>query len=218
MANKCPYYLLQELRGSALGIYNWGIYLGYSLAFLLGNQITKSLSWRWVFFISALMGIAITPFLVLTIREKPKKKTEQSSSSESDTTATTGSDRATAIRRKLNRKYILGYAKVLVVTFILTPSMIMLLIAGGIRNAGGYVWAYNTQLFFNNYRGFTPDQISYYMSWIPLVAGSLGAFVGGLISDIVVAKRGSYWRVWVIIISQVSPRPAAVGHHCKALQ
>lgn len=157
------------------------------------------------------MGIAITPFIVLTIREKPKKKAAQDSESQNaDSSATVGENQATTIKRKLSVKYIVGYAKVLAVTFILSPSMILLLISGGIRNAGGYVWAYNTQLFFNNYRGFTPDQISYYMSWIPLVAGSLGAFVGGLISDIVVAKRGSYWRVWVLIISQVSHGSAAV--------
>lgn len=214
----CTYFLcVQELRGSALGIYNWGIYLGYSLAFLLGNQITKSLGWRWVFFISALMGIAVTPLIILTIREKPKKKVVQSSDSQSvESSATTKGNRATRTRPKLSVKYIKGYAKVLAVTFILSPSMILLLLSGGIRNAGGYVWAYNTQLFFNDYRGFTRDEISYYMSWIPLVAGSLGAFVGGLISDIVVAKRGSYWRVWVLIISQVSP--CGKGTHLGPLQ
>ena len=31
-----------ELRGATLGIYNWGIYMGYSLAFALGNLITQA--------------------------------------------------------------------------------------------------------------------------------------------------------------------------------
>ena len=41
------------------------------------------------------------------------------------------------------------------------------------------------------------------MSVIPLVAGSLGAVVGGLISDVLVKNRGPYARIWVLIVSQV---------------
>lgn len=82
------------------------------------------------------------------------------------------------------------------------PGMFLLCIAGGIRNAGGYVWAYNTELFFEGL-GYTPIQISTFMSWIPLVAGSIGAVVGGLISDILVKGRSPYMRIWVLIISQV---------------
>ena len=46
------------------------------------------------------------------------------------------------------------------------PSLIILFLAGSIRNAGGYVWAYNTQPYFNKYY---PDvNVGKYMSWIPL--------------------------------------------------
>jgi len=31
-----------ELRGTALGIYNWGIYMGYSMSYALGNLITAA--------------------------------------------------------------------------------------------------------------------------------------------------------------------------------
>ena len=31
-----------KVRGATLGIYNWGIYLGYSLSFALGNLITQA--------------------------------------------------------------------------------------------------------------------------------------------------------------------------------
>lgn len=36
-------YFSIELRGAALGIYNWGIYSGYSASFAIGNQILKHL-------------------------------------------------------------------------------------------------------------------------------------------------------------------------------
>ena len=81
------------------------------------------------------------------------------------------------------------------------PGMFILCIAGGIRNAGGYVWGYNTEIFFEQF--YTKDQINHFMSWIPLVGGSLGAMVGGIISDILVKGRSPYMRIWVLIISQV---------------
>ena len=35
-------YFAPELRGTALGVYNWGIYFGYSLAYAVGNYITEA--------------------------------------------------------------------------------------------------------------------------------------------------------------------------------
>ena len=35
-------YFVESIRGSALGIYNWGIYIGYSLSYALGNFITDA--------------------------------------------------------------------------------------------------------------------------------------------------------------------------------
>jgi MFS family permease len=44
-------YFGQELRGLAMGVYNWGIYTGYSLSYALGNFITdaniNNQGWRW---------------------------------------------------------------------------------------------------------------------------------------------------------------------------
>ena len=64
------------------------------------------------------------------------------------------------------------------------------------------MWAYNTELFFEK-SGYSRDHIKSFMSWIPLVAGSIGAIVGGIISDVLVKGRGPYMRIWVLIVSQV---------------
>ena len=90
---------------------------------------------------------------------------------------------------------------VLMLKTFLHPSLIMLFMAGSIRNAGGYVWAYNTQPYFNKY--YPETDVGKYMSWIPLVGGSLGVVFGGFISDRLVKNRGSYARVWVLVGSQV---------------
>ena len=68
---------------------------------------------------------------------------------------------------------------------------------------GGYTWGVNTETFFESEKQ-TDAQIGTYMSWIPLVGGSLGAFFGGFISDRVVKKRGITARIVVIVISQVT--------------
>ena len=84
------------------------------------------------------------------------------------------------------------------------PSLLILFLAGSIRNAGGYVWAYNTQPYFNKY--YPETNVGKYMSWIPLVGGSLGVVLGGFISDRLIKNRGYYARVWVLIFSQVSEK------------
>ena len=50
-------YFPADLRGTAISIYYFGIYIGYSLAFAIGNGIVDVLNWRWVFFLSGLIGI-----------------------------------------------------------------------------------------------------------------------------------------------------------------
>ena len=175
----------QELRGSALGIYYFGIYIGYSLAFAIGNGIDQVLGWRWVFFLSGLAGIAVAPIVLLTVRE-PKRTVIKATA----TDITAKEDKLTLCQRFM----------LLAVTFVM-PGMFVLCIAGGIRNAGGYVWAYNTEIFFEKF--YSRKTINHFMSWIPLVGGSLGAVVGGVISDLLVKERGTIARIWVLVISQV---------------
>lgn len=209
-------YFPVHVRGTAISIYYFGIYIGYSLAFAIGSGIEKVLNWRWVFFLSAIVGelleackfsplpfntpppsppppllpppgIVVVPFVLFTVKEPKRTK---------NTLVDTGDQ-----QKKLPFSQRL---LVLLRTFAM-PGMLTLCIAGGVRNAGGYVWAYNTELFFEK-SGYSPDHIKNFMSWIPLLAGSIGAVVGGVISDVLVKGRGPYMRIWVLIISQVRGR------------
>lgn len=131
--------------------------------------------------------MALTPFVLFTVKEPQRKKDEKKVQA-----AAVGGNDCLALWEK---------AKLVFKTFFM-PGMITLCIAGSIRNAGGYVWAYNTEPFF--LQTYDDDVIAVYMSVIPLVGGSVGAVVGGLISDVLVKNRGPYARIWVLIISQVS--------------
>jgi MFS family permease len=90
------------------------------------------------------------------------------------------------------------------------PSVLLLCLAGSIRNAAGYVWAYNTQVYFENI-GQSRIEIAAWLSWIPMVGGSIGVLVGGFISDRFVLKSGPHGRIWVLIISQILAAPFAAG-------
>ena len=176
---------LQELRGSALGVYYFGIYIGYSLAFAIGNGIDQTLGWRWVFYLSGIAGIVVAPIVLFTVREPDRNSIKTAKSNE----------RKPVDKISSRQRFIL-----LLITFLM-PGMAVLCIAGGIRNAGGYVWAYNTQIYFQKF--YSREIISRFMSWIPLVGGSIGAVVGGVISDLLVKKRGTTARIWVLFTSQV---------------
>ena len=105
------------------------------------------------------------------------------------------------------REKVVGLVK----SFILSPSMLILCVAGGIRNGGGYVWSLNTETFYEKVKSQSTEQISTYMSWIPLVGGSLGVLVGGFISDRIVKRSGPHGRVWVLVFSQILAAPFCVG-------
>ncbi|PFX18488.1 uncharacterized protein LOC111339466 [Stylophora pistillata] len=189
-------YFPETLRGSAFGVYNWGIYIGYSMAYAFGNFITQAnidgKGWRWVFWIAAAPGFVLGFVMLLTMKEpeRSEKTNPQAIVTHSQ-------------RQVLREKFLL-----LCRTFM-RPSLLILFLAGSIRNAGGYVWAYNTQPYFNKY--YPQTNVGEYMSWIPLVGGSLGVVLGGFISDRLIKNRGFYARVWVLLFSQIIAAPFAAG-------
>lgn len=190
-----------ELRGTAMGIYNWGIYMGYSLSYALGNLITQAningQGWRWSFFISGIPGVLIGLLIIITLKEPERKE----ASKEAKLGETSGkATESLSVCKKLGH----------ILRPFLAPSLILAVIAGSVRNAAGYVFAYNTQPYFIGI-GQSKDEIAKYMAWIPIVGGSLGVMVGGFISDRVVKGRGIYARVAVVIASQLIASPFAAG-------
>ena len=88
--------------------------------------------------------------------------------------------------------------------------MLLLSVAGGVRQGAGLVWSYNVKAFFHRYYCSFVN-IGAYLSWVPLIGGTMGAVLGGLISDRLVRKRGQAARFWVLIASQLLAAPFLVG-------
>ena len=55
--------------GTAMGFYNWGVYIGYSLAFAF-NFIFEYFKWRWAFWVAAIPGLLI---VIITVKEPQGK-------------------------------------------------------------------------------------------------------------------------------------------------
>ena len=65
--------LYQSRRATALGFYNWGIYVGYSTAFAF-NFILVSIGWRWTFRIASFPGFVVAVILFVTVKEPVRVK------------------------------------------------------------------------------------------------------------------------------------------------
>ncbi|XP_035709342.1 protein spinster homolog 1 isoform X3 [Folsomia candida] len=189
-------YFSEQLRGAALGVYNWGIYTGYSMSFALGNLITQAningQGWRWVFIIAGIPGIFLGFLIMLTVREPERTKGKNEPGDKDEVRSSCGH---------------LCH----IVSSFCRPSILLLCLAGSIRNAAGYVWAYNTQIYYETL-GESRGQIASWLSLVPMIGGSIGVLVGGFISDRFAAHgTGPHGRIWVLIMSQILAAPFAAG-------
>lgn len=190
-------YFSPEMRGTALGIYNMGIYTGYSLSYAFGDFITAAdiagTGWRATFWLAGMPGLVLAAIIFITMKEPLRQGVF------SDKSERVNSYQQLSVGRKL---------LAVLVTF-LSPSLLMLCLAGSIRNGAGYVWGFNTQNFFNEY--YPTTSTGRWLSWIPLVGGSIGVIFGGFISDRFVKKSGPVARIWVLIASLVVAAPFAAA-------
>ena len=116
-------YFSPDTRGTALGIYNFGIYTGYSLAFALGNLISDAKGYRAVFYICGGLGAPVAALIYFTVREPARGVYDEKKHKASDDVS--------------NKAYTV---KQVLLWFATRPSLLLLCFAGAVRNAGGTVW------------------------------------------------------------------------------
>lgn len=97
----------------------------------------------------------------------------------------------------------------MLVTYLQAP-LLLLCVAGGLRQGGGLIWSYNVKAYFTHYYCGSVN-VGNYLSWVPLIGGTVGALFGGWVSDRVARTRGIAARLWVLIISQLAAIPFLVG-------
>ena len=65
------------------------------------------------------------------------------------------------------------------------------------------MWAYNVKAYFAQLYCQTVN-VGEYLSWVPVVGGTMGALIGGYLSDRLARFGGYKGRMWVLIFSQVN--------------
>eukprot|EP01083_Nonionella_stella_P065815 172786_1 len=180
-------------RTTALGIYNWGIYTGYSLANGVANVLADETNWRLVWWVFGASGLVWTIFVLLI--PKPTQPLMVPRASHKSSYDATDSRTNTLCQ-------VVKY-------FATTPSLIILLTASLIRNAGGVVWAVTAKIFFENVDNESGTSQAMFMQWIPLIGGCFGALLGGFISDRFVARSQPSKRLLILVASNLIASPFA---------
>ena len=55
-------------RGSALALFNWGVYMGFGLSIALVS-VNNAIGWRYVYVIAGSPGILLAALVVFTVKE-----------------------------------------------------------------------------------------------------------------------------------------------------
>ena len=178
--------LLMELfsekrRGTAMGLFYLGIPLGIGCSFLLAGTLGATHGWRTTFYFLGVAGLVIGLPLLL-MRDKRSDTTVQERGAPLKT-------QLAAVLGELNGNRVVRYT---VAGFVLAH-----LVYPGISFA---------QLWIARERGMDPATIAMTMGVMQIVFGSLGALVGGILSDRLAPRfKGGHASVLVLLMLVSAP-------------
>lgn len=170
-------------RGTAMGVYSVGSYLGSGLAFLLGGHLIRFVGepahWRRVFLFVGLPGLALVP-LLLTIRE-PRRR------------AFVGTRTSVWKHVREHRGAFLGH------------NLGFALLAFSGYGAGAW-----TPAFLQRVHGMTIADSGIALGWIMAIAGTLGIVFGGWLADFLAARGRRDATMIVGVVAALVWIPAGV--------
>jgi len=167
------------------GIFSWGVYFGYALAFLFGLKMTEAnlfdYGWRSAYILPGAFGILVAILIPILIRDPRSALCGQG-----------GGKGGEEMEEK--KKSWVSYFKALVQAFS-QPEMLLLLSAAIFRHMAGLSWANNNVNFFNEYHH--DYDIGYWLFACSIAGGSVGVIAGGLVTDLLKRRLGPHSRLWV---------------------
>jgi len=210
-------------RGLANGIFSWGVYFGYGLAYVIGINLTAAdvlgFGWRASYVIPAIPGFLIAVLLFLTVKDPASELVPVPLSERSPVVATSGQSSpertvsSSSTSESLQEHPKGGFAEVRAIALQVAKSLIapemLLLIAGAIvRQTAGLSWAFNTRPYFQQYYPKF-NSLSVWLLGCSIGGGGFGVFFGGWLSDRLVKKLGLHSRLWVLGAFQLLAAPWA---------
>jgi predicted MFS family arabinose efflux permease len=147
-------------RATALAIYSWGVYVGSALAYLGGGYLRAYFDWRTAFMLLGLPGLFFALVVRFTVREPPRGYSED------------GTRKAEATTLGETLRHLLS-----------CRSWVYMVVGSCFLSLTGYgvlMWGYE---FFGRVHGMSPVDIGVWMALIVGFGGSLGALLGGALTD-----------------------------------
>ena len=162
-------YFPVERRARAVGIYSMGIPIGLGSGVLLGAYIAKYINWQAAFIVMGVAGILVAPIFLWLVRDRYPP-----------TVAIKGAPSPYRVVPLLMKK----------------PAYWLLSISAGCSSMAGYglaLWA--PKIIAVQFGWTAPAQLTnvgWFMGGLLLIGGSIGIFLGGVVSD----RLGKIDRAW----------------------
>ncbi|MDQ2640417.1 MAG: MFS transporter [Pseudomonadota bacterium] len=184
-------YFPPARRATALGIVALGAPAGAMLAGLFGGWGGEMLGWRLTIILAGAPGLLLVPLLLLTVREPPAP---------SQAGAATG---------PIPLKDTL-------VTLWTTPAFRHLCIACALHSLSMYAASSFNPAYLARSHGWAGSQIGY-LTALTGLAGLVGAFTGGFLTDRLRARHGEpRWQLWIPAIATLAVVPVQLTAYLGA--
>jgi predicted MFS family arabinose efflux permease len=173
-------YFPPDRRARALAIYSLGIPLGLAGGTLAGAYIASWIDWRAAFLVMGVAGILLAPFMLLFVRDLPRKPA-----------GTTGS------HESLTRVFPIIAKK---------PAFWLMAAAASSSSLCGYGLALWTPSIMIRSFGFDLITTAHFFASLLLIGGTAGVFAGGWLAD----RLGSAdrrWYAWLPAIAWLITAP-----------
>jgi predicted MFS family arabinose efflux permease len=168
-------YYPPQKRASAISVQTIGVYAGILLGFLFGGWINEAFGWRTAFVVIGLPGVLFAAIFWLTVKEPVRGQIENLV--DTGKTPSIGETLAYLWR---------------------SPSCRLIPFAAGFyafAAQGGMAWSPS---FFIRTHGMTTGEIGTWLALSAGLAGGLGCYLGGLLTERVVNKTGDErWYFWL---------------------
>jgi MFS family permease len=180
-------YFPPEKRSTALSVYSAGLYFGVMIGFLSGGYLNQHLGWRTAFFVVGIPGILFSLLFYATVKEPRRGST--------DTAAP--ANEPLSMRELLRLLYS---SKTFV--FLAMASSLNVFCIYGLNN-----WA---PPFLLRLHGMTIAQVGASLGLIYGIAGGIGSYAGGVLTDHF-GKRDKSWYLKIPAFAIVIVVPCAAG-------
>lgn len=135
-----------RLRGAALGLFNVGLFAGYGFALGAGEVLYEAYAWKWSYLAPGFLLTALSLVLLETLHEPRAQRRNSIELRKEITTDGIGGGATVATRVAP----AVGGLRETLQYWRQVPGLWLLSLAGGVRNAGGYCWAYYAASFYSS--------------------------------------------------------------------